>query len=80
MRLSVYLLPVVAVVVTTRIRARQVVQVVAVAKTSIILQKQVLPAKVMLVAYQIVIGTAVAAVAEVHQPPVKTVDQMLVLL
>ena len=43
-----YLLPVAVAVETTRIRAQQVVQVAAVAKTSIILQKQVLPVKVML--------------------------------
>jgi hypothetical protein len=75
-----YLLPAAVAVATTRIRAQQVVQVAAVAKTSIILQKQVLPVKVMLVVYRIVIGTAVAAAVAVRQPPDKTVDPMLVLL
>jgi hypothetical protein len=75
-----YLLPVVVAEATTHIRAQRVVQVVAVAKTSIILQKQVLPVKAMLAEYRIVIGTAVAAVVAVRQPPDKTVDPMLVLL
>jgi hypothetical protein len=75
-----YLLPVVVAEATTHIRAQQVVQVAAVAKTSIILQKQVLPVKVMLVVYRIVIGTAVAAAVAVRQPPDKTADLMLVLL
>jgi hypothetical protein len=78
--LTEYLLRVAAAVATTRIRAQQVVQVAAVAKTSIILQKQVLPVKVMLAVYRIVIGTAAAAVVAVRQPPDKTVGPMLVLL
>ena len=75
-----YLLPAAVAVETTRIRAQQVVQVVAVAKTSIILQKQVLPVKAMLAEYRIVIGTAVVVAVAVRQPPDKTVDPMLVLL
>ena len=74
------LLRVAVVAVTTRIRAQQVVLAVAVAKTSIILQKQVLPVKVMLAVYRIVIGTAAAAAVAVRQPPDKTVGPMLVLL
>ena len=75
-----YLLPVAVAVETTRIRAQQVVQVAAVAKTSIILQKQVLPVKVMLAEYRIAIGTAVAAAVAVRQLLDKTVVPMLVLL
>jgi hypothetical protein len=75
-----YLLPVVVAEATTHIRAQQVVQVAAVAKTSIILQKQVLPVKVMLAEYRIVIGTVVVVAAAVRQPLDKTVDPMLVLL
>jgi hypothetical protein len=75
-----YLLPVVVAEATTHIRAQQVVQVAVAAKTSIILQKQVLPVREMLAAYRIVIGMAVAAVAAVRQPLDKTVDLMLVLL
>ena len=71
-----YLLPVVVAEATTHIRAQQVVQVVAVDKTSIILQKQVLPVKVMLAVYRIVIGMAVVAVVAVRQPLDKTVDPM----
>ena len=75
-----YLLPVVVAEATTHIRAQQVVQVAAVAKTSIIRQRQVLPVKEMLAEYRIVIGTAVVAVVAVRQPLDKTVDLMLVLL
>ena len=75
-----YLLPVVVAEATTHIRAQRVVQVVAVAKTSIILQKQVLPVKVMLAEYRIAIGTAVAAAVAVRQLLDKTVVPMLVLL
>jgi hypothetical protein len=57
-----------------------VVQVAAAAKTSIILQKQVLLVKAMLAAYRIVIGMAAAAAAAVRQPLDKTVDLTLVLL
>lgn len=78
--LTEYLLRVAAAVATTRTRAQQVVQVAAAAKTSIILQKQVLPVKEMLAAYRIVIGMAAAAAVAVRQPLDKTVDLTLVLL
>jgi hypothetical protein len=75
-----YLLPVVVAEATTHIRAQQVVQVAAVAKTSIIRQRQVLPVKEMLAEYRIVIGTVAVAAVAVRQPPDKTADLMLVLL
>lgn len=79
-RLTGYLLRVAAAAVTTHIRAQQVAQVAAVAKTSIILQKMVLSVRAMLAAYQIVIGMAAAAVAAAHQPLDRTVAPMWVAL